>query len=293
MSSADKLQTFLTLADCRSFTETAKILYTSQPTVSNHIQQLENQYGTALFNRSGKSIALTQKGRILYDYALKITSLYKEAADRLQHDAPQTPNIYVSHYLGTYVLPELIMRFNDKYPEKSSLLRTCDYVELNNNLLHKKTNFAIMPLYETDSSIHSDYEIEPLFAEDLLLVASPEHLWNKRKMLYIRDLNHKRLLVPENDYIRSTLVQALKRNHVNVDIVYKQSLEDIKDEVAQESSIAYLPYYSVNKSIASGTLITRPIAGMQMKRSSGFVIRKNITLTEQEQAFYSFIKQAF
>lgn len=150
-----------------------------------------------------------------------------------------------------------------------------------------------MPLYETDSSIHSDYEIEPLFAEDLLLVASPEHLWNKRKMLYIRDLNHKRLLVPENDYIRSTLVQALKRNHVNVDIVYKQSLEDIKDEVAQESSIAYLPYYSVNKSIASGTLITRPIAGMQMKRSSGFVIRKNITLTEQEQAFYSFIKQAF
>jgi DNA-binding transcriptional LysR family regulator len=292
MSSADKLQTFLTLADCRSFTETAKILYTSQPTVSNHIQQLESQYGTALFNRSGKNVILTPKGRILYDYALKITSLYKEAADHLHHNAP-TPNICVSNYLSTYVIPELIVRFNDKFPDKSSLLNSCGYVELHKNLLHKKTNFAIMPLFETDSFINSGYDIEPLFEEELLLVMSPEHPWRKRKMLYTRDLNYKQLLVPENDYIQSTLVQALKHYDINVDIVYKPGLEDIKNEVAQENSIAYLPYHSVNKSISSGALITRPVAGIQIKRSSGFVIRKNITLNEQEQALYSFIKQAF
>jgi DNA-binding transcriptional LysR family regulator len=293
MSSADKLQTFLTLADCRSFTETAKILYTSQPTVSNHIQQLENQYGTPLFNRSGKSVVLTQKGRILYEYALKITSLYKEAANRLQHDAPQTLNIYVSNYLGAYVLPDLISRFNDKYPEESFHLHTCDYVELQNNLLQKRTNFAIMPLYDTDDYIQDGYEIEPLFVEEMLLVASPEHPWNKRKMLYARDLNYKRLLVPDNDFIQSNLIQALKQSQVNVEIVHKPSLEDIKDEVRRGDHIAFLPYYAVNKSLSNDELITRPVAGLQIKRSNGFVIRKNTKLNELEQSFYAFIKQAF
>jgi DNA-binding transcriptional LysR family regulator len=293
MSSADKLQTFLTLADCHSFTETAKKLYTSQPTVSNHIQQLENQYGAVLFNRSGKSIVLTPKGKILYEYALKITSLYEEAAARLQHDAPQILNVYVSHYLGTYVLPDIVKRFNDKYPEESPQIHTCDYVELQKNLLQNRTNFSIMPLYETDDYIQTGYDVEPLFVEDLLLVISPEHPWRKRKMLYTRDLNFNRLLVPENDFIQSSLHQALKRSHVKVNIEYKRSIEAIKEEVRGGDTLAFLPYYAVNKSITSGELITRPVAGLQIKRSNGFVLRRNTKLTALEQIFYTYIKQSF
>lgn len=49
-----KIETFLVLAQCRSFMETAKRLYCSQPTISNHIQQLEEQFQCKLFHRSGK-----------------------------------------------------------------------------------------------------------------------------------------------------------------------------------------------------------------------------------------------
>jgi hypothetical protein len=61
----EKFVTFIVLVDCGSFTETAKKLYCSQPTISNHIQQLEELFDTTLFRRSGKNVYLTRQGEIL------------------------------------------------------------------------------------------------------------------------------------------------------------------------------------------------------------------------------------
>lgn len=293
MSSADKLQTFLTLVECRSFTETAKRLYTSQPTVSNHIQQLENQYGAALFHRSGKSVVLTNKGKILYDYAQRIMSLYQEAASELQNDTQQGLHIYICKDLNTYLLSDMIKRFFDKYPDKSLPLHVVENVEIQKKLQQKKTNLAIMPLTESSDYNEYGYDSETLFAEDLLLVASPEHPWSKRKMLYLRDLSHQKLLVPKNEQLQAVITKALNRSQIPIEIIYMKNFDEINEELKRSHALAFLPYYAVNMSISSGELITRPVAGMQIKRSNGFVIRKNTVLTELEQAFYSFAKEAF
>ncbi|CAM4520615.1 DNA-binding transcriptional LysR family regulator [Paenibacillus endophyticus] len=293
MSSADKLQTFLTLVECRSFTETAKRLYTSQPTVSNHIQQLENQYGAALFHRSGKSVVLTNKGKILYDYAQRIMSLYQEAASELQNDTQQGLHIYICKDLNTYLLSDVIKRFIDKYPDKSSTLQVVENVEIQKKLQLKKTNLAIMPLTETNDYSEYGYDSETLFAEDLLLVASPEHPWSKRKMLYLRDLSHQKLLVPKNEQLQAVILKALNRSQIPIEIIYMKNFDEISEELKNRPVLSFLPYYAVNKSISSGELITRPVAGMQIKRRNGFVIRKNTILTELEQAFYSFAIEAF
>ncbi|MGO4549013.1 LysR family transcriptional regulator [Paenibacillus sp. 2TAB23] len=293
MSSADKLQTFLTLVECRSFTETAKRLYTSQPTVSNHIQQLENQYGAALFHRSGKSVILTNKGKVLYDYAQRIMSLYQEAASELQNDTQQGLPIYICKDLNTYLLSDMIKRFIDKYPDKSSPLQIVENVEIQKKLQQKKTNLAIMPLTETNDYREYGYDSETLFAEDLLLVASPEHPWSKRKMLYLRDLSHQKLLVPKNEQLQAVILKALNRSQIPIEIIYMKNFDEISEELKHSHALAFLPYYAVNKGISSGELITRPVAGLQIKRRNGFVIRKNTVLTELEQAFYSFAKEAF
>ncbi|WP_138756136.1 LysR family transcriptional regulator [Paenibacillus sinopodophylli] len=293
MSSADKLQTFLTLVECRSFTETAKRLYTSQPTVSNHIQQLESQYGTALFHRSGKSVVLTNKGKVLYDYAQRIMSLYQEAASELQNETQPAFPIYVCKELNTYLLSGLIKRFVEMYPEKTLQVQVVDSIEIHMKLQQKKTNLAVMPLSPADDYVHYGYESESLFTEELLLVASPEHPWSKRKMLYLRDLSHQRLLVPKNEYMQDAITKALHRNQLPLEIIPMENLEKIKEEIKRSKTLAFLPYYAVNKSISNGELITRPVAGLQIRRSNGFVLRKNIVLTEPEQAFYSFAKQSF
>ena len=67
-----QLQSFVTVVQQKSFTKAAAQLYISQPTISTHIYQLEEELHTKLILRTTKSIAITPKGRELYGYAMNI-----------------------------------------------------------------------------------------------------------------------------------------------------------------------------------------------------------------------------
>ena len=67
-----QLQYFVESARTRSFSQSARNLYTSQPNVSKAIQQLETELDTALFIRSSGGIELTEEGKIVYLYAVNI-----------------------------------------------------------------------------------------------------------------------------------------------------------------------------------------------------------------------------
>lgn len=69
------LKTFLTLANVKNFTQTARLLYVAQSTVTNRIAELEKEVGRALFVRSKKHISLTREGLLFQDYARRILEL--------------------------------------------------------------------------------------------------------------------------------------------------------------------------------------------------------------------------
>ena len=74
-----QLRSFVAVADCGSFTQAAAKLYASQPTVSAHIRQLEEELHETLFLRTTKSLAITPRGRELYDYAVHVLDLQDDA----------------------------------------------------------------------------------------------------------------------------------------------------------------------------------------------------------------------
>ncbi len=67
-----QLESFVTIAKVKSFSKAAEKLFLTQPTISNHIHNLEKELGTALFNRTNKNISLTNAGEILFKYAVSI-----------------------------------------------------------------------------------------------------------------------------------------------------------------------------------------------------------------------------
>ena len=77
-----QLRSFVTVADCGSFTQAAVRLYTSQPTVSAHIRQLEDELHETLFLRTTKSLAITARGQELYDYAVHVLELQDQLLAR-------------------------------------------------------------------------------------------------------------------------------------------------------------------------------------------------------------------
>lgn len=113
-----QLRSFVAVADCGSFTQAAAQLYTSQPTVSAHIRQLEEELQQRLFLRTTKSLSITPHGRELYDYAVQVLSLQ----DRLLAGWRQGEHVVslgVSTIPSAYLLPDLLARFSVLHPDIS------------------------------------------------------------------------------------------------------------------------------------------------------------------------------
>lgn len=105
------LTTFITVYETRNFSNAARQLFISQPTVSNHIQQLETHFDTQLFIHNGHSEVIpTEIARRIYDKALKIMNDWTAVEqDVLSHHDPKVPfKIAVSHTTGAIFLPKLI-----------------------------------------------------------------------------------------------------------------------------------------------------------------------------------------
>ena len=77
------LRYFLAVTRAGGFTQAARTLHVTQPTVSSGIAELERHLGVKVFNRNGRSVELTLEGRTLLGYALQLEDVLGELEDRL------------------------------------------------------------------------------------------------------------------------------------------------------------------------------------------------------------------
>ena len=90
------LNTFKTLVEVGHFTQTAEKLYMTQPGVSQHIKKLEQACDCELLSRENKSFELTEQGRIMYRYALKLEKDQEDLFESLSFDNPYSGQCHLS-----------------------------------------------------------------------------------------------------------------------------------------------------------------------------------------------------
>lgn len=104
-----RLKVFYTVSQKLSFTKAAQELFISQPAVTKHIKELEEQTGLALFKRHGNNITLTPAGQVLLKHAQQIFKVYAALENdlaQLQNPESGTIRIGASTTLAQYVLPK-------------------------------------------------------------------------------------------------------------------------------------------------------------------------------------------
>lgn len=120
MLELDELLVFLTAAETENFSETGRLLQLSQPAVSAHIQALEQQLNTRLFERAGRNIKLNEIGEALVPVVRK---LLKEAQSIEEFIASRHGTVIgqltigCSTASGKYTLPKIMARFMDCHPD--------------------------------------------------------------------------------------------------------------------------------------------------------------------------------
>ena len=109
-----QLETFVEVASLKSFSKAARKLFLTQPTITNHIQNLEKELGTVVINRHGKTISLTEAGNVLCEYALNIINLRNTAYYKLSDYKGRiqgTLEISSSSIPKQYILPSILQSF--------------------------------------------------------------------------------------------------------------------------------------------------------------------------------------
>lgn len=161
------LEYFLAASEELNFTKAAKQLYISQQSLSNHISNLEKEFGVALFHRS-TPLTLTYAGRVLQKRARQMLQLreetYHEIADIKDFTKGQL-NIGMSHTRGRRILPEILPIYQERFPGIDLHLKEGNSTELDADLLHGDVDLIIGMLpFRVE-----DVETVPICEEEILL----------------------------------------------------------------------------------------------------------------------------
>ena len=115
-----RLQVFHAVAKHLSFTRAADALFMTQPAVTFQIKQLEEQYGTRLFERRHGGITLTPAGELVLSFAEKILALSDEMETRLSEMTGEMRGpllVGASTTIAEFMLPRVLGEFNAAYPQ--------------------------------------------------------------------------------------------------------------------------------------------------------------------------------
>ncbi|ODC03808.1 LysR family transcriptional regulator [Terasakiispira papahanaumokuakeensis] len=167
MFNAHYLRTFITLVETGSFTQTARKLEMTQPGVSQHIRKLEQYFSMPLLARKGKRFDLTDAGRQVYEYAVRLFSeheQFKHSLDNLMPDSGECRIASVASF-GVLFYP-FVLGYLKNYPRMRMTYRFTSNNEAIGEVLAKRMDVAIV----TDMVRHPDLTCKPFMEEPLVVI---------------------------------------------------------------------------------------------------------------------------
>lgn len=169
------LHYFLKIAETSSFTQAAAALHVTQPTLSHQIKQLEQEIGTPLFDRIGRSIQITEAGRIFRSHAQRalqelesgLTSVTE--LDGLMHGQLR---IGVFRSFGNSLLPAVLAEFYRAHPRVRASMQQMSLADMEHGLVSGDLDLAITTYLPATSDRMVS---EELFTEPLVLAVGMQH----------------------------------------------------------------------------------------------------------------------
>ena len=270
------LGTFAAAAERSSFTGAAKALGLTQAAVSQRIQHLEKALNKSLFDRRGGRVVLTEAGKRLYDYALRIDDLHREARKAISgQEVPLSGELEIaaSSVPGEHLLPSLLSGFGRKHPHLRVRASVSDSLAVIGQVERGEASIGLVGRKVQQSHLEYRY----LASDRMVVVVPPEHPLIARKTITMDQLAQWPLVLRESGSgLRHCFEKALEqaggslgRLQVALEL---GSNEAIKEAVRQGVGIAILSTYAVQKEFQAGRLVTLPLKDIHCDRDM-FVVQ--------------------
>ncbi|HKF37348.1 MAG TPA: LysR family transcriptional regulator [Ktedonobacteraceae bacterium] len=287
-----QLATFQAVAKHRSYVRAAEELHFSQPAVSAQIRHLEDSLGVKLFDQIGRKTHLTQAGEELYLYSQKIFSVIDETMDVMESlRSPYYGRLSVGAdtTVGSYVIPGLLGKFRQIYPQVEILLQVLNRASLIEAIFNNRVELAVMGSVPDDAPV----EIEPFAFNPLVLVAAPTHRLAGLKNVPIEELGREHFLLREQGSgTRAALEKALEDAGLPLQVSMQVGNNSaIKQGVAAGLGIALISRVAIDMELETNRLVILDVEGFPIIRQWRLVHVKDKYLSATARAFKSFLLQ--
>jgi DNA-binding transcriptional LysR family regulator len=286
------LEIFNTVAQYESYKKASDILHISQPALSVQIKKLEAQIGLKLFDRIGNKIHLSENGIMLLEYTQRIFSIIEELESTIsdtQNCIGGTLNIGGSNTPGAYLLPEVIGGFKKLYPNTKFNLHIGNTAEISHLISNGTLDIAI----NGGSCFYNEHiYVEKLFADKLVLVASPQNPYCNYEKLSIDDLEKMSFVVHKTDsQLYSYYMNFIEKINIPENInMYLGNIDAIKRAVSSNLGISLIPYVAVKFELQYGLLNMLNFSEHQLNYPYSLIYNKNKALSATSKKFIEFVR---
>ena len=253
----DPLKVFVTVIEQKNFSRAGDILNLSQPGVSLHIRNLENELGTKLIYRSPKQVQITEPGKILYRHAKQMLNHYETAKreiNEFNNVVSGTMKIGASFTIGEYYLPKVLAEFSTKYPMVDIQIIISNSNDVIQGIRSNKLDIGLIE-GETD---YKDIDVMPFMNDEMIVVVPPDHPLSQMDLIEGNMLQNQIWVLREqgsgtrtySDKLLSSLELNIKKTFIFT------SIQGVKEAVMAGLGIALLSRLTVQKELKSNELKT-------------------------------------
>ena len=289
------INTFLHIAELRSFSRAARELGYSQSAVSAQIAQLEAELETPLFDRVGKTVRLTDAGQTFLSYARTLLATSEQAKAALQpaRQVGGTLRIALADSLCSAFLPDLLQRYHALCPQVE--------VEL---VLHSATADEMMQWLGTNQ-VDLAYTLdEPLvqpsivraldIPESICFVAPAGHPLAAKDAVTLEELAQQEFLLTERGMsYRDALDQVLEAHQLSIKPYLELGSAALLCQMVERGlGLSFLPEYIVRDALAAGRVARLNVPDCTVTMRRQLFYHKDKWLTPQMKAFMELAQQS-
>jgi DNA-binding transcriptional LysR family regulator len=285
-----QLETFVAVAETRSFSLAAKKMHRTQPAISQAVRKLEDEIGEPLLDRSSRNGNLTSAGELLLAYAEKLINLRTEAHSaltELRQLQSGRLSIAANEFTSIYLL-RVLEQFRHQCPMIKVAVHRSLASHIPDEVMNHKVELGAISFRPEDPGLRSI----AVYKDELSFIMHPRHPLASAKEVRIRQLGAESFVahnVPSP--YRARVVEAFRRHKTPLNMeVEMPTIEAIKRFVAMGNGVALVPGICVENEIKRGELVRAPVRELRFERKLRLVYRRNSALSHAAQAFLKIVE---
>lgn len=269
-----QIEIFLAAARTENISQAAAALSMSQSAASSSLSQLEQQFGVQLFERTGKSLRLSNTGIAMRNHAQQLMDKALGFQELLDGSADTGHlNIGASLTIGNYLGVRYFSDYVANYPDTDAHFEISNSTDIINKVLNFELDIGLVE-YEAH---HKDLQLIPWRQDQLQVFCSPSHPYANKPYLNATDINNARWILREpNSGTRQTFDRAMQGLLPNLDIFLELGHnEAIKRAVEANIGIGCLSEVALASNLKNGDLVALPLSNRSMHRHFYFVLNRH------------------